>query len=362
MRSQNSRRGFTLIELLVVIAIIALVIAIVLPTLGGVRDAARGTGTKQILNEVNQAISQFDNDNRRMPGYFDERDMAHADNETRGMSSMENVMLELMGAEIATGNSAPGGGATWVQVGPMNTNRVWVNLDTLGSGSGGARAYYTPAAKNYVAQSPPGQVGVLGHAGPEGTPQLADLIDMWGQPILAWRLDPVTQVRITQPSHFADISAPTGNAPGARFYWTPNAAFLNSPALGRRGVNQTDGDRGSLLSGSVSDANLRDSMAAFLGHPSYPIQSNNPNDPNSAPQFPAQGRGQIILHSAGSDGVYFGRKDNGAKQFQDGNPMRYRQSFATFSTPAQWHVDKDGKRTVIDLVDRFDDMISAAGN
>jgi len=285
-----------------------------------------------------------------------------ADNvNTQGMSSLENLMLDLMAAEISTASTAPGTGGTWIQVGPGTADgvsRVWLNLDTLGTSSGNTRAYYTPAAKNFVAQtSPVQQVGQAGNTAPEGAPQMPDLIDMWGQPILAWKQDAVTQGQITQANQFAAASAP--NAPsgqGARFYWRSNAAFLSSSALGRRGVDQRySNDKGSMIGEGVAANQMAESLTAFLGHPSFPIRPATGN-----PTLPSQARGGIVLHSAGSDGVYLGKKDAGARQFDAGGPMLYARSFA--NSTGQLHTDKNGKTTTIDVVDDFDDEVIAVGN
>jgi prepilin-type N-terminal cleavage/methylation domain-containing protein/prepilin-type processing-associated H-X9-DG protein len=56
---QMSKKGFTLIELLVVIGIIALLIAILLPTLGAARDHANKTKCLANLRSLGQALALY---------------------------------------------------------------------------------------------------------------------------------------------------------------------------------------------------------------------------------------------------------------------------------------------------------------
>lgn len=55
----DARRGFTLIELLAVIAIIAVLVGIILPTLGGARESARRTACLANLNQIGLATQSY---------------------------------------------------------------------------------------------------------------------------------------------------------------------------------------------------------------------------------------------------------------------------------------------------------------
>jgi len=59
----RTREAFTLIELLVVIAIIALLIGILLPTLGAARDTARSSQCASNIRQVVTALALYANDN-----------------------------------------------------------------------------------------------------------------------------------------------------------------------------------------------------------------------------------------------------------------------------------------------------------
>ncbi|HUU83318.1 MAG TPA: type II secretion system protein [Phycisphaerae bacterium] len=64
------RAGFTLIELLVVVSIIALLIAILMPSLRGARDQAKKVRCMANLRAIGIALRTYADDNRQeMPGY-----------------------------------------------------------------------------------------------------------------------------------------------------------------------------------------------------------------------------------------------------------------------------------------------------
>lgn len=371
------RAGFSLTELLVVVFIIAVIIALAVPALNGARNAASRLATTNLLNQITTASQSFRADNAgRMPGLFDIRDLGSNENADAGLTAMENILLDLSGSEAVVGfDQIPAGQeARFARVhwnpGAPNEEIVFVDPNLLGAG---ADDYFAPPADLLQAQFGQRQFGALQNTGPEGALQMPDLVDPFGQPILAWVADVVTTPVISDVSLFARRSSTDGPA---RYYWNSNAGYLRANRFGDASFSpttppdqqafQTNNTASLIGQGAIdvagSDEAVANLMAAFYGSPAYPADGTLGGGSAYDAPFPTQGRGELILQSAGLDGVPFSSQDDAVRRFATpqvvgagGFDLRYGINFALPGNARR--TDDDGQNTTIDFADAFDDII-----
>ena len=353
--SKAQRRGFTLVELLVVILIIAIVVAIVVPALGGARNVARSTGSQSMLTDLLNACEQFRLDERRYPGYFSALEMGSTENQTRGFTAMENIMLELAGGIITLGGNEPPG---VLYVGPTQSGVVTVDVDKIGVPGPNNKQYYSPKGRNYVAQNGRGAAGL--QAAAQDNQDYPDMVDMFGNPVIVFVENEMAIGPIDTVNDFAKIAHSGTNDPLARFYWASNAGFLDSTQLGRGGRSQRQVDPNrphSILGGGRNPADLQNSMVGFLGSTSYPNLSGAGGF--GAGMLPSASRGKLVFMSAGPDGYFLGTEDRGARQFAN-QTLLYERNF--INAQGQRFTDSAGQVTTIDITEDFDDILVASGN
>ena len=348
------RRAFTLVELIIVVLIIAVVIAISLPALGSAKTAAKKAKSQMLATNLVGAISAFQNDNNRLPGYFSAAEMGASANKDRGFTSLENAMLELMGGMVdssATGTSV-------IEVGPDSSGAVKVDLDLIGTNFSGREAYFTPEKKAYIAQD--GTNGGF-QAGTDNHQKLPDLVDAFGTPILLWIENPATRGSIVKSTNntngipFALVDSGSNMDKPARFYWASNAGFLNSEQLGEMGRSQKKGSdpRFSLIGSGLPANGIEESLMGLLGSPSNASVDRKNVQPEDT--VPNAARGGFIIQLAGPDGMYVSSTDKGASRFAGAEIEYWKTWFVTTSTRV---TNDDGKPSSKDvIIDAFDDFL-----
>ncbi len=351
MRSSRRMSGFTLIELVVVIAIIAIVAAISIPAMHGVRDTSRLTQTRGLIQSLENATSQFRTDNQgRQPGYFSPKEMGSNPNLSAGLSTMNNMLLDLVGGVVDPTTPT---GPDILDVAPytMGSIKVRVDLNKMGTGK-----YFALPGGSWSTSA-----GDKSMATGFDNKDMPDLIDAFGTPILAWVEDDAAVSAVKTVTDFAKIDSGSAGTPlSAKFYWAQNSRWLTSTSVGRKLIDQSTE---SLLGSTFSDQDRRDSLAGILGSPAFPYRDPTAG-PTIAPIVAAKGRAPIVFHSAGKDGVFFGKDETGAKQFPTAK-VDYKINFVNSPTgtlPGAGYTDKNGNPTNIDVVEKFNDLLVGTGN
>lgn len=359
----SARRGFSLVELLVVIFIIVVIIALILPALGGARDVAKAGTTRAVMNDFSNAAQQFRQDKDRAPGVFSAREMGDPENaSTFGFTSMENALVELMAGVVYSDTPDA---SVEKNFGPSNAAHTenadqgrWVNVTLMGANTKDRTSYFNPKS-NFLAtqERPTSQFGTGASLSTDA--DIPDLVDAWGNPMLLWVADEAGPAQVTVARDFARVDSSGG---AAHFYWAQNAGFLKATHLGARGKDQTTagGDTHSLLGDGVSTGDLENTMAALLGHQGYPNAEPGASGFTYDQLLPTATRGQMILMSAGLDGIFMGAADKAAKATgADSGGLRYGLNFLT--TGNTRHTE-EGRPVVLDRATEFNDLILGLGN
>ena len=295
----HRRRAFTLVELLVVIALIGVLAALLLSALSSAQQRARATQTTATMEAFAAACETFFQDHGEYPGVVpDALLMANLDNNgVPPISSLENALYHLMGGYIIANNSNDNlyqqFNGQEVVFSPTFRIKFANNAEQIGNGPiiGGRQypSYFTPPEGTLIKAF--GQVG--------GGPNLLDITDAWGQPLMLLR----KQRTIGLLPNNSNPNSPDGNPSSWQFRTEGIAPYVESNNLGdlRKQQRFASADQpSSVLSAAGNNESFyRGNIGRLLANSAIQDTSG----------FFAQARGAMLLISSGPDGIYFSSWD-----------------------------------------------------
>jgi prepilin-type N-terminal cleavage/methylation domain-containing protein len=297
------RPGFSLVELLVVVAILVILIALLVPALGGARDSARNAATQSLMASVSAGFVAFKADTGRQPGVFTQRELHTPNFNNIGLTPMENAMLELAGGVVTSADGSDPQNAFRIT---MNQRSVFVDPSLIGDRDGPGYVDLGGDALRPVE-------GQLDQPADDPEEAVPDVIDPFGQPLLLWQQN---ELAGPNPDVYAAVNSGNRNVT-AWFYAEGNFPMLRSRALGfeRKRNQQFNSVLGGVVNGSSID-DIVSTVQAITGHPAFPnggqgaAGPQQPGPGETALEFgPARPLGEIVLHSAGANGIYLDRQD-----------------------------------------------------
>jgi prepilin-type N-terminal cleavage/methylation domain-containing protein len=337
------RRAFTLVELLVVVGIIGVLVALLLPALRTVVDRARAVATTTTMRNFAKACDAYRAQFGDLPGAIPDPYLYQGDGDTYVpvLSGAQNALLGLMGGFRTPGDAdyASYQGTEHTIAAPGQPPfRIKIDGNAMGEGPvrDGRRhdAFLTPGAREWNRSS--GRVGSTAGV----NPNLPDLIDAWGQPIIFLK-----RIRAI---------GPLVNRPGrpGQFPRTGLLPYTLSASLAELAQCQTVADpkRFSVLNtesaGGRSGAEARDlTLGQLIRHAGTGTITATGASSDLERIWSGTARGDYFVMSAGPDGIYFSAaQGNGSASAPQGDIVS-----AT--------ANPDGPR----VLERFDDIVIAGG-